>query len=316
MRGRRRTPWAPPCLFRAGREQAETRGAGVDGTVPAPLWHDEVRPACESPWPFARLAALFVLGAPLLDGSSPRRGPTGPQGGSPASKIRHDANNVTGISEFMEDLRAGERAARLARRPGRHRALSRRRSSFSLRARSAHYLLGQAQLSAGNLVDAEAAWLKADFVADKGPPEVKAKLLFVIADLRERQKKWDDAKASWQRYADFCSKHADARRLPRHAPPAACQSDRRHAEAGQGLRGRSTAHPGRADQGGAGAEQVASRSPGLVTALSATDEDLALEQRVGVLDEAPGSAAYSSAPGCTRPCRDDRRSARARSRAS
>jgi tetratricopeptide (TPR) repeat protein len=66
-----------------------------------------------------------------------------------------------------------------------------------------YYLLGEAQLGAGSLPDAEAAWLQADQVSDSGPTAVKAKILFVLADLRERQGRWDDAKVAWKRYADF-----------------------------------------------------------------------------------------------------------------
>lgn len=76
-----------------------------------------------------------------------------------------------------------------------------------------YYLLGEAQLGAGSLPDAEAAWLQADQVSDNGPPSVKAKVLFVLADLRERQGKWDDAKTAWKRYADFAASN-DAGAFP------------------------------------------------------------------------------------------------------
>jgi tetratricopeptide (TPR) repeat protein len=81
----------------------------------------------------------------------------------------------------------------------------------------AYYLLGEAQLGAGSLPDAEAAWLQADQVSDSGPPAVKAKILFVLADLRERQGRWDDAKAAWKRYADFAAQASDAGAFPESA---------------------------------------------------------------------------------------------------
>jgi tetratricopeptide (TPR) repeat protein len=80
-----------------------------------------------------------------------------------------------------------------------------------------YYLLGEAQLGAGSLPDAEAAWLQGDQVSDSGPPGVKGKLLFVLADLRERQGRWDDAKAAWKRYADFCAQSSDAGLFPESA---------------------------------------------------------------------------------------------------
>jgi len=73
-----------------------------------------------------------------------------------------------------------------------------------------HYLLGEAQLAAGNLTEAEAAWNRGLLVAsDKNAP-LHAKILFVLADLRERQKKWDDATAAWQVYLDWAGKNPDA----------------------------------------------------------------------------------------------------------
>lgn len=80
-----------------------------------------------------------------------------------------------------------------------------------------YYLLGEAQLGAGSLPDAEAAWLQADQVSDSGPLSVKAKVLFVLADLRERQGRWDDAKAAWKRYADFAAQASDAGAFPQSA---------------------------------------------------------------------------------------------------
>jgi tetratricopeptide (TPR) repeat protein len=80
-----------------------------------------------------------------------------------------------------------------------------------------YYLLGEAQLGAGSLPDAEAAWLQGDQVADGGPVSVKAKLLFVLADLRERQGRWEDAKVAWKRYADFAAQSPDAGAFPTSA---------------------------------------------------------------------------------------------------
>lgn len=79
-----------------------------------------------------------------------------------------------------------------------------------------HYLLGEAEIASNNLSEAEAAFTQADNTADKFP-QVKAKVLFCIADLKERQKKWDDAKAAWQKYADWSQAHGDAGAMPQTA---------------------------------------------------------------------------------------------------
>jgi len=77
-----------------------------------------------------------------------------------------------------------------------------------------YYFLGEAQLGNKDLAQAESAWLHASQVSDEGPPALKLKIFFLIADLRERQKRWDDAKASWEQYGDLCAKFPEAPGFP------------------------------------------------------------------------------------------------------
>lgn len=77
-----------------------------------------------------------------------------------------------------------------------------------------HYLLGEAQLAAGNLTEAEAAWSRAALESSEKDPTLRARILFVQADLKERQKKWDDAKAAWQVYLDWAAKYPNAGAFP------------------------------------------------------------------------------------------------------
>jgi tetratricopeptide (TPR) repeat protein len=69
-----------------------------------------------------------------------------------------------------------------------------------------YYYLGEAQLGNKDLPQAESAWLHASQVSDEGTPGLKAKIFFCIADLREHQKRWDDAKASWEQYGELTAK--------------------------------------------------------------------------------------------------------------
>jgi tetratricopeptide (TPR) repeat protein len=73
-----------------------------------------------------------------------------------------------------------------------------------------HYFLGEAQLAAGNMTEAEAAWNRASLEASEKDPALRAKILFVLADLKERQHKWDDARAAWQVYLDWAAKFPNA----------------------------------------------------------------------------------------------------------
>ena len=77
-----------------------------------------------------------------------------------------------------------------------------------------HYFLGEAQLAAGNLIEAEAAWNRASLAATDKEAALRARVLFVLADLKERQKKWDDAKAAWQVYIDWATKYPNAGAFP------------------------------------------------------------------------------------------------------
>jgi tetratricopeptide (TPR) repeat protein len=74
-----------------------------------------------------------------------------------------------------------------------------------------HYFLGEAQLANNNLTEAEAAWTRASLESADKDPALRARILFVLADLKERQKKWDDARAAWQVYLDWAAKYPEAK---------------------------------------------------------------------------------------------------------
>ena len=78
----------------------------------------------------------------------------------------------------------------------------------------AHYLLGEALIASGNVAEAEASLGRAALEAGEKDPSLYAKVLFVTADLKERQKKWDDAKVAWQTYLDWANRFPDANVFP------------------------------------------------------------------------------------------------------
>ena len=87
-----------------------------------------------------------------------------------------------------------------------------------------YYRLGEAQRAAGKLDDADATWQSA--LGKKGSNELKAKVMFVIADLRERQGKWQPAKEAWAAYASFLSS-SKAKGYPATPTERQKQADRR-----------------------------------------------------------------------------------------
>jgi tetratricopeptide (TPR) repeat protein len=80
-----------------------------------------------------------------------------------------------------------------------------------------YYLLGEAQLAAGNIAEADAAWSRASAESGERDPAMHARALFVIADLKERQWKWDDAKTAWQAYLDWANRFPNAVAFPASA---------------------------------------------------------------------------------------------------
>jgi tetratricopeptide (TPR) repeat protein len=78
----------------------------------------------------------------------------------------------------------------------------------------AHYLLGEAHLASGNIADAETTWTRAASLPSDKDPMMHGRILFVLADLKERQWKWADAKAAWQAYVDWAARFPDAGVFP------------------------------------------------------------------------------------------------------
>ncbi|HEX4515857.1 MAG TPA: tetratricopeptide repeat protein [Polyangiaceae bacterium] len=158
----------------------------------------------------AKVAALLVCSAALGALATVTLGiaPDARADNRSAADDKYDPANHTHISKFMETCVQGN--AKFVSRdfPG---AIDSYRKAIQLQPTNplGHYLLGEAQSASGNLTEAEASWTNADNLGDKDPP-TKTKLLFVLADLKERQKKWDDAKAGWQRYAQYVAAHPDA----------------------------------------------------------------------------------------------------------
>jgi TolA-binding protein len=75
---------------------------------------------------------------------------------------------------------------------------------------SGYYFLGEAQIAGGSTVEADASFA-AGLRNAGNKDELRAKLLFVVADLRERQGKWLEAKKGWEEYAQFLSTHPNVK---------------------------------------------------------------------------------------------------------
>jgi TolA-binding protein len=129
-----------------------------------------------------------------------------------ASTGKHDPANVTGISPFMEKLSRAEKLVAARDFTG---AIAAIRDAITEDTKNplGHFMLGEAQIIKGDLGEAEASWKTA--LANIGAnDDLHAKILFGMADLRERQGKMDEAKAAWTEYGKFAADHPKARAYP------------------------------------------------------------------------------------------------------
>jgi tetratricopeptide (TPR) repeat protein len=150
----------------------------------------------------SRLALLLLLVPALALGSM--LGPLARADGARGKK----GGDAAGNREYATDVTQGN-AKYAARDFEGAIALYRKAIELSPHQATGHYLLGEAQLAAGNLPEAEASWGRALDASDKDPV-MHARVLFVTADLKERQHKWDDAKAAWQVYIDWGTRNPNA----------------------------------------------------------------------------------------------------------
>jgi hypothetical protein len=121
---------------------------------------------------------------------------------------RKDPEGKTGISPYTEHVVRGQNAFVARDFPG---AVTAFQDAIKTDPQNmlGFYLLGEAQLEAGKPEEAEAAWTSG--LSKKGTDDLNSKLLFALADLKERQKSWQAAKDAWAAYSAFLKGHPDAK---------------------------------------------------------------------------------------------------------
>src|SRR4030095_8179208 len=118
---------------------------------------------------------------------------------------KYDPDNITAISQFMETI---AKANQLYMAKDTTAAIDMYKKAVQLNPRNAfgHYMLAEAYLGVGNLGEADAAMTQALANADARDPALRARVLFLAADMHERNKRWEQARAAWQAYTEQVAK--------------------------------------------------------------------------------------------------------------
>lgn len=190
---------AAPIALAAAVAVAQTPGAQTPGAQPA-----ATTPAATT--------------KPVAAGTSAPAAPGAAKG------PRKDPQGLTGISPYMEHVVRGQNAFVARDFPG---AVTAFQDAIKTDPQNmlGFYLLGEAQLEAGKPEEADAAWTSG--LSKKGTDDLNSKLLFVIADLRERQKNWTAAKDAWAAYSAFLKGHEGVKGFPATAEDRIKRIDQR-----------------------------------------------------------------------------------------
>ncbi len=125
----------------------------------------------------------------------------------PAGEPVFDPDNKTAISKYNDTILKGNGKYLARDFPA---ALDIYRGAIPLAPKNAlgHYVVAETQIAAGNLPEAEASLAQAEANSDEKNAALRVKILFLQADVKERLKRWDEAKTAWQLYSDYAAKHA------------------------------------------------------------------------------------------------------------
>lgn len=129
--------------------------------------------------------------------------------------VRRDPGGIKGTSLFWEAIKKGDSAFIARDFEG---AIAAYREAIAAEPQNAlgHYRAGEAQIAKGDLKEADAAFASGlRFVGNDSM--LKAKLEFGVADLRERQKAYDDASVKWTEYEAFTTAQPAAKGYPASA---------------------------------------------------------------------------------------------------
>ena len=171
-----------------------------------------------------------------------------------APELRRDPRGIKGISPAGEALQRGDRAL-IARDFDAAIAAYREALAKDPENALAYYRIAEAQILKGELHEAETALVGGLHFVAADKPSLKAKLEFVLADLRERQKSYDNATAKWTEYETFTTAQKAA-----HGAPGSAVERKRVIAAWQKLSADSAQVKARSEKGVQAADEAVRKS--------------------------------------------------------
>jgi tetratricopeptide (TPR) repeat protein len=160
-------------------------------------------------------AATPPAAAPAVTTPAPAT-PAAPAKAAPgADGQRRDPKGVKGISPFWEAIKKGDDALAARDVEGAKAAYQ---AAIKLEPHNGmgQYRMGEIELSAGHFKEAEAVWDAAlRFSGDN--VGLKAKVLFVLADAKERQRSLDEERNGWNAYETHIKASPTAKAYPASA---------------------------------------------------------------------------------------------------
>jgi len=136
---------------------------------------------------------------------------------APASKpaeggVRRDPKGLKGISPFWEAIKKGDDAL-VARDIDSAIAAYKEALSKEPNNPMGHYRIGEAMLVKGDMNEAKAALESAKRFSGNDPT-LRAKAIFVLADIAERERNFTEATNSWNAYDSHAKSAASAKTYP------------------------------------------------------------------------------------------------------
>jgi tetratricopeptide (TPR) repeat protein len=148
---------------------------------------------------------------PTAPAAAPSPAPAAPAAGAPAAPVAPAGPSTrVGASPYSEAVQKGDNLLLARDYDG---AIAAYKAEIEKNPALGHYRTGEAQVGKGNLAEAEAAWQTALRLVGTDE-KLRGKLLFVLADLKERQKANDDAVTRWKEYEQHARTVPDAKGYP------------------------------------------------------------------------------------------------------